>query len=139
MQPTDERYSKVPEIEQALTSGASLWEQLGNNLPGHADADGAAAAHEKIYRSEAAWKLITNHEAVLRDLVNPSLTNNIIQNPLTQSELQRVPTGEAMVADQFLVCACAQPLMELIFAVLKMSSLGTERSGAPAAWPCARH
>ena len=53
-------------------------------------ADGAAAHHEKVGRAEAAFKLITNHEALLRDVCNPSPMHNIYQFQLTQSELKRV-------------------------------------------------
>jgi len=102
MNQTDPRYAKVQPIEDALAEGAPLWEKLGSLLPAAEQAAGAAGQHEKIYRGEAAYNLIVNHEAVLRDLVNPSTTHNIIGNPLTQTDLKRVPTEHAKLADAFL-------------------------------------
>jgi len=100
MNPTNPLYDKTNGTLEATISGnASKWEALGALLPGHNDADGAAGAHEKVFRSEAAYKLIVNHEAVLRDVCNFSTTNNIIQNPLTQKELRRVNVEWAPHAD----------------------------------------
>ena len=80
MNETDSRYNKsVPAIEEALAAGTPIWEKLGGFLPAADEADGAAGNHEKIYRAEAAYNLIVNHEAVFRDLINPSPTHNIIQ------------------------------------------------------------
>ena len=65
-------------------------------------ADGAAAAHAKHARDEAAGKLIMNRGAVLRDLTNPSDTTNIAGKNLTQRELRRVPAEYRVHADAFL-------------------------------------
>ena len=59
-----------------------------------------AGAHDTPIRGEAAHKLITNHEAVLRDVTNPSPSKNIIGNPLKQAELKRVNVNHAHYADQ---------------------------------------
>ena len=91
-----------PAVEAALAKSEAAWEKLGAMLPGHDKADGCAADYDKVFRSEAAWKLIVNHDAVLRDLCNPSKSLNIIGNPLTQPSLQRVQPEYAEYADQAL-------------------------------------
>jgi len=58
------------------------------------DADGAAANHSPDAREEAANKLISNHERVLRDITDLM--------PRTQPELGRVPLFDAPHVDQML-------------------------------------
>ena len=73
------------------------WEELRRLLDGATgptEADGAAAVHSHSAREEAARKLITNHEAVVRDVTNPS--------PKTQPQLTRVSTSAAPYVDQML-------------------------------------
>ena len=89
-------------VEACLTSNEQAWEALGNLLPGHDLADGAASDHDKIFRSEAAWKLIVNHDAVIRDCCNHSDTLNIVGNPLTQTHLARIQPDQCQYADQAL-------------------------------------
>jgi len=73
------------------------WEGLRRLLDGATgptEADGAAAVHSHSAREEAARKLITNHEAVVRDVTNPS--------PKTQPQLTRVSEAAAPYVDQTL-------------------------------------
>ena len=53
-----------------------------------------AASHSPQAREEAARKLITNHEAVVKDVTHG--------NPTTQKELQRVPITSAAHVDRML-------------------------------------
>jgi len=85
-------------IEQALANGRDAWWRLAQLLPAVAQATGAAWAHEPSLRGEAAFRMIENHEAVLRDVCNPSKTHNIIGIPLRQAELTRVPMEGASYA-----------------------------------------
>ena len=63
---------------------------------------GAATAHTQAACDEAAARLISNHENVLKDVCNPSPSFNIIGVPLTQLHLQRVHAGLKVYADQAL-------------------------------------
>ena len=67
-----------------------LRQLLDIKLPLASTADGIASAHAHEAREEAARKLITNHENVLKDVTNPSASSNIIGRPLTQRDLGRV-------------------------------------------------
>mgnify|MGYP004180243479 CR=1 FL=1 len=72
------------------------WEGLRKLLDGATgtEADGAAAVHSHGAREEAARKMITNHEALVRDVTNPS--------PKTQPQLARVSEAAAPFVDQTL-------------------------------------
>jgi len=89
-------------IDQVHNQNHPFWEQLASVMPGTQDAVGAAAGHQANYRHEAAYKLILNHEAVLRDICNPSPMQNVIGVELTQKDLKRVPAQYAQHVDQFL-------------------------------------
>ena len=83
-------------LDKVLQDGADAWKALLDL----SKRNGPLAAAEP--RKEAARKLIANHEAVLRDLTNPSADKNIIGKPLTQVELKRVPVAQAQQADEAL-------------------------------------
>ena len=83
-------------LDKVLQDGATAWKALLDL----SKRNGPLAAAEP--RKEAARKLIANHEAVLRDLTNPSADKNIVGKPLTQLELQRVPVAQAQHADEAL-------------------------------------
>ena len=75
------------------------WEALRQVLDGAAgtpteEADGVAKEHAHAAREEAARKLITNHDRVVRDVTNPS--------PKTQLQLTRVSTSATPYVDQIL-------------------------------------
>lgn len=53
-------------------------------------ADGVAAMHKQGARDEIARKIIENHNNLIKDICNPSTTQNIDGKPLTQTELTRV-------------------------------------------------
>jgi len=89
-------------IDQVHNQNHPFWEQLASVMPGTQDAVGAAAGHQANYRHEGAYKLILNHEAVLRDICNPSPMQNVIGVELTQKDLKRVPAQYAHHVDQFL-------------------------------------
>jgi len=93
-------------IEQALAGGKEAWWRLAQLLPAVAQASGASAAHEASLRGEAAFRMIENHEAVLRDVCNPSKTHNIKGKPLKQAELARVPMAGAFYASQCMREVC---------------------------------
>lgn len=75
--------------------GSMSWEPLKRRLQGGAksSAFGAANKHSQKARLEAATKLIGNHFNLTIDVCNPSRTQNIVGNPLTQPELARVSPG----------------------------------------------
>jgi len=81
---------------------APHWAQLQQLLEGPegagasqaTQADGVAASHSHEAREEAARKLITAHNSVLRDCTNPE--------PKTQLELRRVPGDLSSHADECL-------------------------------------
>ena len=73
-------------VESALNESAQAWARLRESLDMGGGADGP--------REEAARRLITNHEAVLRDITNPS--------PVSQMQLQRVDREAAVYVDQVL-------------------------------------
>jgi len=79
-------------IERFAPAWAKLHDCVKRGV-GH-DADGAAAKHSPSAREEAAKKLISNHEAVLRDITDLM--------PRTQPELGRVPLFDAPYVDQML-------------------------------------
>jgi len=56
---------------------------------------GAAAAHSRMARHEAAWKLLCNHDRVTADITNPS--------PASQPELERVSSKLEAIVDTFLL------------------------------------
>lgn len=91
-----------PPVEQALQMGHDKWFKLAEQLPVAESASGAAGGHDPPVRGEAAYKLITNHEAVLRDVTNPSPTKSIMGTQLKQAELKRVNVNHAHYADQAL-------------------------------------
>ena len=80
------------------------WERLAALLPGIEEADGAAASHSHHARTEAATRLISNHEGVFRDTINPSKTIGICEGgrPLSQLELSRVHPSDARYVDEVL-------------------------------------
>jgi len=94
--------STTPVIDQVQTANHAHWEKLASVMPGTQEADGTAGGFQANYRHEAAYKLILNHEAVLRDICNPSQTQNVVGTQLTQTELKRVPAQFAPHVDQFL-------------------------------------
>eukprot|EP00966_Prymnesium_polylepis_P250188 5784063-Prymnesium_polylepis.1 len=65
-----------------ISSGSNdgKWGVLNEVLSagGHSEAEGAASSHSAAAREEAARKLISNHESVLKDVANPSADKNII-------------------------------------------------------------
>ena len=77
------------------------WQALRALLDADRSAD-EAHSHAHVAQEAAARQLITNHEAVLRDLTNPSQTKNIVGNALTQLELRRVAVASAAHADEAL-------------------------------------
>ena len=87
-------------IGGALAAAAPRWEALRRVLDGPGgtastdEAEGVANAHARDAREEVARKLITNHEAVVRDVTNP--------NPKTQRQLTRVSEAAAPYVDQML-------------------------------------
>ena len=97
---TTARSSLPTRTDAALASSAPRWEALRRLMDSSTSAgsttlaDGAAAQHSHDAREEAARKLITNHEAVVRDVTNAS--------PMTQPQLQRVTEAAAPYVDQAL-------------------------------------
>ena len=97
---TTARSSLPTRTDAALASSAPRWEALRRLMDSSTSAgsttlaDGAAAQHSHDAREEAARKLITNHEAVVRDVTNP--------NPKSQRQLQRVTEAAAPYVDQML-------------------------------------
>lgn len=89
------------EFGQLVKQNEQMWMALGNAMPGTVDAQGAASQHEPQKRQSAAYRLIMNHEAVLRDVCNGT-QQNVIGHPLTQTDLARVHPTYAPVVDQFL-------------------------------------
>ncbi|KAL3930088.1 MAG: hypothetical protein SGPRY_001685 [Prymnesium sp.] len=98
----------LEEVGSAATSHtiaacSAQWAMLEKMLSGRlGEAEGAAAAHSLAARREAAGKLISNHEEVLRDVINPAPMRNIFGLPLTQLGLQRVESSLAAYVDQAL-------------------------------------
>ena len=83
----------------AVEETAPRWEALRQVLDGAAgtpseEADGVSKEHALAAREEAARKLITHHEAVVRDVTNP--------RPKTQVQLARVDEADAPYVDQML-------------------------------------
>ena len=81
------------------------WAELRRIYHTHEGGDaayGAAAGHTKADRDTAAAKLIMNHGAVLKDIINTSPTTNIRGGELTQRNLQRVPAQHREQVDAFL-------------------------------------
>jgi len=81
---------------------AALLELSRRDVQAGAQADGAAGGFPQAAREEAAAALIGNHANVLKDVCNPSRTDNIIGVPLTQTHLKRVATAHAYYVDQML-------------------------------------
>eukprot|EP00966_Prymnesium_polylepis_P044855 1038948-Prymnesium_polylepis.1 len=84
---------------------ADSWEalrQLCAKIDRGPDLYGAAMAHPRHAREEAALKLLSNHHNVLRDICNASPTHNIDGVALTQTELKRLPPDDKFFVDQFL-------------------------------------
>jgi hypothetical protein len=79
-------------VEQWIIMTA--WHRLSAQLPASRESYGTMAQFSVEARTEAAWRLIRNHEAVFRDVVNPSPNTSVIGTLLTQPELQRVPVNE---------------------------------------------
>lgn len=63
---------------------------------------GVATEHSKEARTEAARTIIGNHLNLLKDVCNPSPSNNIDSIPLTQLELTRVDAQMAPHIDEAL-------------------------------------
>jgi len=80
------------------------WMHMAEALPGtnRQDCAGVAGHHPLFKRQGAAQKMIENHEAVLRDICNPSPAMNVIGHELTQRDLKRVPDHQAQYVDDFL-------------------------------------
>jgi len=97
-------------LDRAVADSKPAWWALAQLLPCAAEAQGAAAGHDRIFRDEAAFKLMENFEAVLRDVCNPSPTHNIIGSPLKQPELRRCPMVAAGYASQCLREVCRRLL-----------------------------
>lgn len=74
-------------VESAIREGKAAWTRLREQLDAHTPSPPNAS-------EEAARKLITNHEHVLRDVTNPA--------PVSQMQLQRVSTLLATYVDQAL-------------------------------------
>ena len=93
-------------LEQAVASGMPMWDQLkaAHPLEGMqmTPTTGAAGHFEVDARQEAAGRLMMNHEAVLRDICNPSPTTNVTGKALTQNDLVRVPPEAAVYVDGML-------------------------------------
>ncbi|KAL3896639.1 MAG: hypothetical protein SGPRY_013227, partial [Prymnesium sp.] len=105
-QPSNSKTTRgeVEQSEQAVSDKAK-WAAVRTVLDGGGrgeTAEGAAAAHSAAARDEAARKLLGNHLAVLRDVTNPSASENIEGKQLTQLELRRVPVEQAPHVDGFL-------------------------------------
>ena len=66
------------------------------------EASGVAREHHPSVREEAARRLIGNHELVLRDVCNPTLSDATGAVPLTQLELRRVSPAHVQAVDAFL-------------------------------------
>jgi len=81
---------------------AALEQLRASNGPAGAYADGAAAGFSQPAREEAAGNIIGNHANLLKDICNPSPTDNIIGIPLTQTHLKRVPYQHAIYVDELL-------------------------------------
>eukprot|EP00966_Prymnesium_polylepis_P230006 5322060-Prymnesium_polylepis.1 len=96
----DEHPAADSAIVKAVSGGAEIWDALRTLATRVAPS--AAAHHGRAPRLEAAWRLIGNREAVLRDVANPSADKNIVGKPLTQLELKRVPVQHAAHADEAL-------------------------------------
>jgi len=79
----------APDYEAAIESFNPHWGKLAEALPGAPNASGAAGAHEHEARKEAAERMIVNHEAVVRDIANPTQMN-VVGAPLTQTDLKRI-------------------------------------------------
>ena len=91
----------------SVPKGHDRWKTLKTLLDKGAglfttQADGIAASHSHHARFEAARRLVTNHDNVLKDVCNPSEKNNIEGKPLTQTELTRVETELTEHVDAFL-------------------------------------
>jgi len=84
-------------VEEALAGSQTRWERLLELLE-----EGKAAMAISPTRQEAATKLITNHDAVLRDVTNKA--------PHTQLNLARVEAAQARAADRALQ-ECARRLI----------------------------
>ena len=93
-------------LTKVVEASGPIWASFKHMLEsgdGYAtEADGAAAAHAHASREAAASALINNHENVLKDVTNPSRSDNIEGKPLTQRELVRIPLSHALYADQAL-------------------------------------
>lgn len=66
-----------------------LWQQLESSLPAASEADAVMSEFSVESRTEAATRLICNHEAVFRDVINPSSTISVVGKTLSQPELAR--------------------------------------------------
>jgi len=83
-------------------SGPSIASLLSGSRGG-SKAEGLAGNHAHEAREEAARKLISNHELVLKDLVNHTTQRDVTGTvPLTQLELKRIAPELAPYVDQAL-------------------------------------
>ena len=85
-------------FEQYMIRCEPAWVHLGKMLPGQEFQDPEKPS--LMMRSAGALKLIRNHEAVIRDVCNPSATDNVIGKPLTQKNLKRVPVDMVMYVEE---------------------------------------
>lgn len=99
-------------LNTGLGGGSGAWGQAADMLSAGAfsSARGAASRHSLSARDEAARKLVGNHENLLKDICNPSRTDNIICIPLTQKELARVDPKLSQHVDEGLVETCRRLL-----------------------------
>ena len=70
--------------------------------PGISNGLGSVSLHTAAARQEAVQKLLSNHDRVLRDIINPSVTTNIEGKPLTQLALTRLDPREHDSVDDYL-------------------------------------
>lgn len=71
-----------------------VWRRLWSQLPAASQAEGVLAGYSAEARTEAASRLIGNHEAVFRDVINPSVHESVVGTTLSQPTLIRVPVAE---------------------------------------------
>ena len=105
--------SGAPQLDSVFQQTQPMWERLAEHITGSPQAMGAAAKFEMAARVEAASRMIMNHEAVLRDICNPSSTQNVVGAPLTQVELTRVPAHNATQVDQMMREVCRRLLGQI--------------------------
>ena len=105
--------SGAPQLDSVFQQSQPMWERLAEHITGSPQATGAAAKFEMGARVEAASRMIMKHEAVLRDICNPSTTQNVVGAPLTQVELTRVPAHNASQVDQMMREVCRRLLGQI--------------------------